>query len=92
MKDSLSRQVCQYGWLRLGSMVVVLGLVVVTVQGTVLESSGGWITCPPFVWSSGIRQQERRQRGVEGGLGNWAALGGGGTGLWLPCEVKYCGD
>lgn len=87
MKCTISGRACQCEWLRVGPMVVVLGLLVVTVRGTVIESSGGWIACPPPVWIRGMSQRELRRRGEEGELA-WQLGGSWWRRHWLVVAVR----
>ena len=53
-------------WGEVAHTVAVLGLVILALEGSRLESLGGWIVCPPR-WVR-IGQERRREDGVRGGI------------------------
>ncbi len=61
MQCIIKGQGCQQRWGAIVHTIAVLGLVLLTVNGFALESSGGWVVCPP-VWvvvGEGGRQKRR---------------------------------
>jgi transposase-like protein len=54
---------CQQRWGSTVHAIAVLGLVLLAVNGIILESSGGWIACPPvLIREAGQEQHRKRQR------------------------------
>lgn len=87
MKCTISGRACQRWWMGLGSGVVVLGLLLVTVRGTALESSGGWLACPPQVWVSEPSRHERA-RIARAGVIAWRLGGYWWRQHWLVAALR----
>lgn len=53
----------QWWWGEVAHTIAVMGLIVLAATGTAVESSGGWVACPPQVpVLEGARRRERRQQ------------------------------
>jgi len=52
----------QRQWGAVAHTMAVLGLVALTAVGVSLESSGGWVACPPLLVGIGNEQRRRRRR------------------------------
>ena len=52
----------QRQWGAIAHTIAVLGLVALTAVGVSLESSGGWVACPPLLVGIGEERRQRRRR------------------------------
>ena len=89
MKCSISERSCQ--WAVVGQLIAVVGLVLLSHSGQVLESSGGWVACPAQMIGAAAPQKKakggiRPAKSWRGSLG-WAWLKPGWGVAALRSEV-----
>ena len=77
-------------WGMTAHTIAVLGFVTLAVTGIAIESSGGWVSCPPqvIIWDLGCRRRKRRgEVGWRGGWGwmrrSWVVAALRSETLWL---------
>ncbi len=74
-------------WGMIAHTIAVLGFVALAATGIAMESSGGWVACPPQVIVLRGQRQERRQRECCCGV-NWRAGWGWMRRSWVVAAVR----